>query len=116
MSELLADNRIVEKVTIVVHTLGAWPNSTMSDNHWSIFLGLADEQSVRLNMTADPGDPTGRLKCQALQYAMTFSMIRCWDYQSAPGVSVAHIYQLVVGNGRDKYEMSGGGSGCRYWV
>lgn len=116
MSTLRADNRMVKKVRVVVHTQGVWPNSTMSENHWSIFLVFAGEESVRMNMTADYGNPTGRLEWRSLLYTVSESTVKSWDYQAVSGVSVGQVYQLVMGNGRDKYEMSGGGSGCRYWV
>lgn len=116
MSEIGADNRLVKRVRVVVHTQGVWPNSTMCENHWSIFLILAHEESVRMNMTADYGNPTGRLEWRSLLYTVSVSTIKSWDYQAASGLSVGQVYHLVKCNGRDKYEMSGGGSGCRYWV
>jgi len=60
MNKLRDDNRIVDKARVVVHTSGAWPSGTMSDNHWSIYLILANNGgSVRMNMRAEFDDPTG---------------------------------------------------------
>lgn len=112
------DNRIVDKVRVVVHTTGAWPNGRMSDNHWSIFLILANgEGSVRMNMWAAIDDPTGHLEWSpSLAYTTSNSAITNWDYKTVSAISVKKIYTVVMDNGRDKYDMSGGGSGCRYWV
>lgn len=115
--EARKDDRIVQKVRVVVHSTGTWPNNKMSDNHWSIYLVLADDEgSVRMNMWAQLDDPTGRLQWSPLGYTMTHSAIKSWDYQTVIGTSVKKVYTVVMSNGRDKYEMSGGGSGCRYWV
>ena len=85
----------------------------MSDNHWTIFLVFADGTSVRMNMIAEYPDPTGSLEWRSLPYDMSLSTVQSWDYQAAPGVTVGHIYKLMINNGRDKYEMSGGGGGLR---
>lgn len=118
MSSLRDDIRVVKTARVVVHTLGAWPNRAMSDNHWSIYLTLLSNTSVRLNMRTEKADDIkGTLECSsALGYTLTNSAIKHWDYDVVSGVSVGRIYRLVTDNGRDKYEMSGGGSGCRFWV
>ena len=109
------DTRVVTTVRVVVHTTGPWPNG-MSDNHWSIFLLLAENISVRMNMTAELNDPTGFLKWTTLNYVLTQSAIEHWDFKTASNVTVSDIYRLVTGNHRDEYKMSGGGSGCRWWM
>ena len=118
MDKLRNDGRIVDEVRVVVHTLGAWPNGLMSDNHWSIYLLLAHKGgSVRMNMTAEADDPKGTLKWSPdLVYTDTASAIQRWDYKLHPGVTVGNVYRMVMEWGRDQYSMSGGGSGCRYWV
>ena len=115
MTSFTSDNRIVTSVRVVVHTTGSWPNG-MSDNHWSIYLLLQTDSSVRMNMTAELDDPEGSLVLSSLGYGLTTSAIRNWDYPTTPGASVAQIYQLLLSKGRDQYSMSGGGSGCRWWV
>ena len=116
--EVRKDDRIVDIVRIIVHTIGAWPNGRMSDNHWSVYLILAKgEESVRMNMRAAIDDPTGHLEWSpSLAYTMSNSAITHWDFKTVSGISVQKIYTVILNNGRDKYEMSGGGSGCRYWV
>ena len=109
------DTRAVTVVRVVVHTIGAWPNG-MSDNHWSIYLLMADGQSVRMNMRAELGDPKGTLEWQSLAYTLTTSAIKHWDFPTKPDVTVKEMYDLVMRKGRDQYNMSGGGSGCRWWM
>lgn len=111
------DSRMVMSVRVVVHSTGAWPN-LMSDNHWSIYLLLGnDAGSVHMNMIVeDQDDVTGTLKLRSLTYGLTTSQIRYWDFETVTDVTVENIVKIIKKNGRDKYEFSGGGSGCRYWV
>ena len=109
------DKRIIDKVRVVVHTTGPWPNG-MSDNHWSIYLLLANDTSVRMNMRASLDDPTGHLEWTSLSYALTNSAISHWDYQAKAGITVGAIHRLIYQKRRDKYTMSGGGSGCCWWM
>ncbi|KAI9841868.1 MAG: hypothetical protein M1837_000338 [Sclerophora amabilis] len=112
-----ADSRPPTHIRVVVHTLGpATPTATLSDNHWSIYLRLAGDRSVRINMRAEYGNPAGILEWTAQAYDLTFSAIRYWDFPVTQGVTVGHVAQLVYTLNRHKYDMSGGGSGCRYWV
>lgn len=119
MTDLRSDSRVVQAIRVVVHSSSALgPNTPMSDNHWSIYLIFANtDRSVRINMRANYGDPTGILEWSPdLPYNVTRSLAGYWDYSVAPGVTVGWLCQLVLNNGRDRYDMSGGGSGCHYWV
>jgi hypothetical protein len=116
--DLAYDGRFVVTARVVVHNTG-WlgPQTSMSDNHWSIYLLLADgKESVRLNMRANYGDPQGILECSSLSYLYPNSALRSWDYRIQDGVTVGQVYQLLVCYRRHQYRMSGGGSGCRFWV
>ena len=110
------DSRKVEKVRIVVHSLGA-AGPTMSDNHWSIYLLLENNQgSVRINMSARPGFIDGNLLWTKQVYLLTNSTIRHWDFSTAATFRVCDIAKHIRDTRRFHYDMSGGGSGCRYWV
>lgn len=114
--EVLADPSSVSLVRVVVHTLGAAGPNT-SDDYWSIYLIHSDGiTSTRVNMRAEFDDPTGILQWTKHDYTQTTSAIQSWDWPAAAGVTVAAVAQLIYGLGRDRYEMSGGGSGCRWWV
>lgn len=110
------DPATVTYVRVVVHTLGAAGPNT-SDNHWSVYLihpnGLS---STRVNMMAVFDDPTGILDWTKHSYIQTTSAIAYWDFPVAPGVTVSSVADLIYSLGRHRYEMSGGGSGCRWWV
>jgi len=117
-SDLAFDSRVVATTRVVVHNTG-WlgPGTSMSDNHWSIYLILANgKDSVRLNMRADYGDPEGTLECSSHSYTCPTSALRFWDYRLRDNVTVGHIYQLLLCYRRHQYRMSGGGSGCRFWM
>lgn len=111
-------SQIVESARVVVHTTG-WlgPPTPMSDNHWSVYLILlGGEHSVRLNMRANYGDVQGILEFSSLPYAMPHSAVKYWDYQFLENIMVGQIYQHLIDHRRHHYRMSGGGSGCRFWV
>lgn len=109
------DQRVVDSVRVVVHTLG--PAGNISDNHWSIYLLLADSQgSIRINMRAEPGDSNGSLSWTKQAYLLTQSAIRHWDFPATQATQVRHIADFIYQQGRHRYNMSGGGSGCRYWM
>lgn len=86
-------------IRVVAHTLGAVGPNT-SDNHWSIYM-LLDNNASELRITAE-------LSTDKLRHS-TFRFPNCWW---CSGCRLTVIYQ----NHRDVYEMSRGGSGCRYWV
>lgn len=69
-----------------------------------------------MNMTVTHDVTSGTLMWSSLLYLYSRATIRAWDYEAVFGVSVGHVYALMIDNGRDKYEMFGGGSGCRFWV
>ena len=111
-----ADTTPVTYVRVVVHTLGAAGPNT-SDNHWSLYLIHPDGvSSTRINMRAEFEDPTGILEWTKLGYSQTTSAIGYWDLPVAARISVSYIAHLIYRRRRDRYEMSGGGSGCRWWV
>jgi hypothetical protein len=109
------DTRVVQSVRVVVHILGP-AGPTTSDNHWSIYLVLANGGSVRMNMSAEPGYVNGTLYLTTHLYILTTSALGHWDFPAVPGLQVCHIAGLIFQLGRHRYDMSGGGSGCRSWV
>ena len=111
---MLADSTPVARIRVVVHTLGSvGPNS--SDNHWSIYLihqnGIS---STRANMRADYGDQTGLLEWTRLGYSQSTSAIQFWDFDVMAELNAVHFASLIYN--LQRYMMSGGGSGCQWWV
>lgn len=113
MSYYSTDNRIVTHARVVAH-LSQDLGGGVSENHWSVYLLLEDETSIRMNMAAGD-DGIGRLEFTPYNYQLTTSALRHWDYAMVAGVPVSYIYTMTYNFGRDRYQFSGGGSGCRYW-
>lgn len=116
--DVLHNHAPVQSLVVVVHTLGAI-SPHLSDNHWSIYLKLQshEQKSVRMNIRQlQDDDPTGTLIWSELDYWITHSAIKAWEFRVPQGLCVSHVAQLVYDNDRDKFEFSGGGSGCRYWM
>jgi hypothetical protein len=103
-------NRAVTHLRVVVHDSGNY------ENHWSFFLILDPRTSVRINMRAEPGYITGELAITDHDFIMSNSAISAWDFATVQGTTVAHFVGLLYQNRRELYNMSGGGSGCRYWM
>src|SRR5947199_9274860 len=118
MASFEEDMRYVQIVRVVAHTTGLRdPSIATSDNHWSIFLILANnEGSVRINMRAELEDPTGILDVTEHMYTDSNSRVASWDFRVNGSIPVAWFYRLIFALGRHRYNMSGGGSGCRWWV
>lgn len=119
----MSDQRVVTQVRVMVHSTGPIdPNDStaMSENHWTItFLVSNSGGSISASMTApDHENLVGSLEWKPLPTKAEFeSVIRSWDYSVvADHVTVEDLRQLMLRNGRDKYRMVEGGSGCRYWV
>ncbi|QKX62406.1 uncharacterized protein TRUGW13939_09565 [Talaromyces rugulosus] len=114
--EVQEDATPVTQVRVVVHTQGAAGPNT-SDNHWSLYLVHPNgTSSIRINMRAEFGDPTGILEWTKHDYVHSISTVRYWDFPVAAGITVLFFARLIYNLRRDRYDMSGGGSGCRWWV
>lgn len=110
----LQDARQTQQLRVVAQTMGHVGQN--SENHWSIFLLTSNNQSVRSNMaTPKYGDPTGELQWEQQPYALTNSAISHWDFPIAANTRICDVASLLYGLNRHSYEMSGGGSGCRWW-
>jgi hypothetical protein len=106
------DNIIVTHARVVVYL--SQDLSGLSENYWSIYFFFEGGRSVRMNITADYGNPTGRLERTTYEYQLTTSALWYWDYPLAGGLTVKNIHDLILYYRRDRYRFSGGGSGCWY--
>lgn len=89
-------------------------NPTFSTNHWSIFLLLQGNLTVRANMGADDSS-TGILHWSTQNYKVFKSSVRSWDYPVLPGVEVSRFARTIYDLGRHEYDNSGTDSGYRWW-
>ncbi|KAI9046796.1 hypothetical protein LZ554_008878 [Drepanopeziza brunnea f. sp. 'monogermtubi'] len=110
----MSTNDIVRHIRVVAH-LSQDLGDGISENHWSTYLLLGGGASVRMNMTAEYGNPIGTLSVRVQSYHLTASALQYWDYAMVDGVTVKMVRDMIKSYGRDQYEFSGGGSGCRYW-
>jgi hypothetical protein len=118
MTDWTKDTRRIIHFRVVVHAVGErWPNSNLIENHWSIYLVIGDHTSVRINMRAvEYGDVEGLLEVTEHPYVVTNSCLKYWDFSPHPRLTVAMVYNELKKKGFDRYNMSGGGSGCRWWM
>ncbi|KAK6347927.1 hypothetical protein TWF718_005747 [Orbilia javanica] len=129
MSTEIPEDSIVIAVRVVVHRTEAI-SSGRSSNHWSIYLVLNDNKSVRLNMRdktrqewpypvpagAGYGDPA-TLDITVHEYSHPHSTLCYWDCQpSSNRLKVRDFVNFLLRNNRTYYTMAVGGSGCRFWV
>lgn len=104
-------------VRVVCHSAGRVGISNASDNHWSLYFILSGGKSVRFNMRADPGYIDGTLDIRSYNYELSSSTIRHWDYRAVKYFTVRMAYEYLVTRCHyHQYNMSGGGSGCRWWM
>eukprot|EP00918_Siedleckia_nematoides_P057664 GHVU01125705.1.p1 GENE.GHVU01125705.1~~GHVU01125705.1.p1 ORF type:complete len:148 (+),score=17.65 GHVU01125705.1:64-444(+) len=67
-------------------------------------------------MRAERGYITGQLAITDHNYISSNTAIHAFDYTVANGITVGHFIGLITQNQRQNYNMSGGGSGCRWWI
>ncbi|KAG9764048.1 hypothetical protein KCU99_g9963, partial [Aureobasidium melanogenum] len=68
-------------------------------------------------MRADPGYIDGTLDIRSYNYELSSSTIRHWDYRAVKYFTVRMAYEYLVTRCHyHQYNMSGGGSGCRWWI
>ena len=109
-------NETVLTVRVVVHTLGS-EGFDKSKNHWSIYLILEGNRSVRLNMyLADGLHEYGSFSVRPHSYTVTTSCLTYFDYNVREGLTVGGCLDLIYANRRQNYRMTGTGNGCRFWV
>jgi hypothetical protein len=91
-------------------------------NHWTISWVLSAEPAsetptIRADMTAkEYGETQGILRWSIHDFFTSRSTLKYWEFPVNPGTAVWQMANLIYALGRDDYDMSGGGSGCRYWV
>lgn len=115
---------IITHARLVVHTQGrVCMGSTLSLNHWSIYL-IHAAGCIRLNMasvgfTGHFNGPSQRGKLIITSHSWATeprSAITSWDFQAANNVRIQDITQILINNGRWRFELSSSGLGCRHWV
>jgi len=113
-------NLFVTHIRVVAHTMGPIaPGTQLSQNHWSIYL-VHSNGSIRLNMqlqSPSTASNRGLLTVASYEYTTTStSAVKSWDFAAVANVSVWLIIQLIRDHGRQNYDMTIDGAGCRHWM
>ena len=113
------DRREFKTIRVVVHLVSESPTG-LAENHVSVFLLIRNtNESVRLNMKSDMEDDDikGYLVWTKHDYMMSSSALTHKDYELGQWMQVRTLYSWIRYNWfLHRYDFSGGGSGCRFWV
>ena len=113
------DRREFKTIRVVVHAVSVAPNG-WTENHVSVFLLIRDtDDSVRINMKSDVEDDDirGYLVWTKHDYCMSNSALTHKDYELGQWMQVRTLYTWIRHDWHlHRYDFSGGGSGCRFWV
>ncbi|KAJ5274325.1 hypothetical protein N7497_004925 [Penicillium chrysogenum] len=118
-------NRQEEILALPVTQILAVPHSQNSGtNHWCLYLSVSPKTSVQFDCQPSYSAPSSILQGGSKAHLIV-SELACKvpdDAQAEfiidliPGLSVSRIYNLLIGNGRHKYEFDANGVGCRFWT
>lgn len=89
----------VRTVRLVTHTQGPVGDQGMSENHWSIYLLVDSNKSVRLNMSAEPSYIDGNFSYTAHDYQESRSSIRAWDYAAIGPFTAGQAIAVLLSYG-----------------
>ncbi|KAB8231236.1 uncharacterized protein BDW43DRAFT_301899 [Aspergillus alliaceus] len=103
-----------------VQSMIAVPHSKKAGtNHWCLYLLTSYRSSVRIDCQPSYSVPSTILPGGSKAY-LSYTVSRDAQAQFllsvAPGLKVRHVYDLLVQNGRHKYEFDSNGVGCRFWT
>ncbi|BDD62081.1 hypothetical protein AAWM_04648 [Aspergillus awamori] len=118
-------HRQAEILELPVQSLIAAPHSKHAGtNHWCLYALTSDATSVRFDCqpsysvpnTILPGGSKAYVIISELQYAVSRDAQAQFILRVTPGLKVRHVYDLLIQNGRHKYEFDSNGVGCRFWT
>ncbi|KAG6023221.1 hypothetical protein E4U40_004087 [Claviceps sp. LM458 group G5] len=87
-------------------------------NHWIIFLEIAHDHSVRMNMTpgGGPDGLQGELEISTKRYMFTDQTIHRLSFPTRGEPKVEDFVKVINANGLQKYDFHPEWEGCRFWV
>ena len=112
---------VVEKVHLCAYTNennAGDDNDRPPTNHWTIFLQLDVESSVKVDMIPGDGDNglLGFIVLESKTYVMTNKGIKSLTFTPACKLLVKDVINLIMEKGRDRYEFTEEEEGCRFWI
>ena len=87
-------------------------------NHWTMFLELDREKSVKVDITPTyaNGEMTGLILLESKDYTMTNKAVKSLTFSLKDELHVKDVIEIIMRNGRDRYIFTDKGEGCRFWV
>lgn len=87
-------------------------------NHWTMFLELDREKSVKVDMTPTytDGELTGLILLESKDCVMTNKSVKSITFSPKDELRVKNVMEVIMSNGRDRYIFTDEGEGCRFWV
>jgi hypothetical protein len=121
--------RIETGDTVHIDIPGQWRGSTISSIrlhgtwagpvvHWRLFCQIGRGASVEINnQKLQATDLLTRLYFTYRQYITSnrSTVVDTLDIGPSQGLTANHIISLLLHKGRDRYQLSQDGSGCRFW-
>ena len=87
-------------------------------NHWTIFLQLDVNRSVKLDMIPGDGDDglLGLIVLESKKYHMTNKKIKSLTFIPQFTLLVKDVIALITEKGRERYTFTEEEEGCRFWI
>lgn len=112
----------VDSISVAAHNKTSWGKGFT--NHWSLYLRTSQNTSVRIDClpsysvpsTVIPGGSKAFVIISELSSALSHDAVKDVSLTVRPGLTVAHVVNLLIASGRHKYEFNQQGVGCRNWV
>lgn len=112
-------------LALPVHLIRAVAHGQKANtNHWCFYLHTGPNTSVRIDCTPSysvpstvlPGGSKANIIVSRLSYETSHSAVKVFELAVQQNLTVADIYNILVQNGRHKYEFDANGVGCRCWT
>ncbi|KAL4744329.1 uncharacterized protein BDW70DRAFT_145878 [Aspergillus foveolatus] len=108
----------VQRIIAVAH------GQNSGTNHWSLYLLTSDRSSVRIDCQPSYSVPSSVLSggskanliISELPYAVSHDAQAQFVLNVSANLKVKSVYNLLIQNGRHKYEFDSNGVGCRFWT
>lgn len=115
------DAILAKKVECII----AAPHSkTTGTNHWCFYLKTGPDASVMIDCqpsytvssTVLTGGSKANVVISELECVISHDAQARFTLGVTPGLTVADVYNVLIQNGRHKYEFDSKGVGCRHWL
>jgi hypothetical protein len=115
----------ITQIYAVAHMQADWGYGPARTNHWAIYLATSKDHSVPVDCTPSQtavangtvlyGGFKAIIIVASLSYARSHNATQITKITPFKGLTVAHVIDLIIASGRDRYEFTAEGVGCRRW-